>query len=132
MVSGTDSESQTDVNEDGPIIQKIEQDEGTEFEILEHSLPRNTEEKKDVFKTIMCGIGAISCAVLTAIDGKDLLSSVVECSKSFSSLISRNPILNEIKTKLGNNNFVPYFSEIGLKFKDLLQPRQSKVYARVI
>ena len=132
MVSGTDSESQTDVNEDGPIIQKIEQDEGTEFEILEHSLPRNAEEKKDVFKTIMCGIGAISCAVLTAIDGKDLLSSVVECSKSFSSLISRNPILNEIKTKLGNNNFVPYFSEIGLKFKDLLQPRQSKVYARVI
>ena len=132
MVSGTDSESQTDVNEDGPIIQKIEQDEGTEFEILEHSLPRKDKKKKDVFKTIMCGIGAISCAVLTAIDGKDLLSSVVECSKSFSSLISRNPILNEIKTKLGNNNFVPYFSEIGLKFKDLLQPRQSKVYARVI
>ena len=116
----------TSSTDDEPFIQKIEIDEGTEFEILEHSLPRNEEEKKDVFKTIMCGIGCISCVVLTAIEEKDLLSSVVECSKSFNSLISKNPILSEIKLKLGNNNLVPYFSEIVLGFKDLLQPK--KVY----
>lgn len=115
-------------DDDAPIISMIEKKDDTELMIVNREVSKNADEKKKVFKTIVCGIGVISCAELTAVEEKDILSSVVECAKSFGSLISRDPILQEIKLKLGNNNLVPYFSEIALKFKDALQPSTTKIY----
>lgn len=116
------------LDDEPPVIKMIETSEDKEFKISRRSIPDNPEDKRNVFKTIICGIAGISCAELVGVEEHDILSSAVECAKTFGLLISRNPVLTEIKKILGNNNFIPYFSEIGWKFRETLQPSKNKVY----
>lgn len=116
------------LDDEPPVIKMIETSEDKEFKISRRSIPDNPEDKRNVFKTIICGVAGISCAELVGVEEHDILSSAVECAKTFGLLISRNPVLTEIKKILGNNNFIPYFSEIGWKFRETLQPSKNKVY----
>ena len=116
------------LDDEPPVINMIENNEEMEFSISKRRIPDNREDKRKVFKTIICGIAGISCAKLVGVEEHDILSSAVECAKTFGLLISKNPILNEIKKILGNNNFIPYFSEIGWKIRENLKPKKNKVY----
>lgn len=110
---------------DVPFVQKIETDKDMdEFVIEEKYVPKTKDKKNVVFESIICGISVISCAVMTSIDFKDILSSSVDCAKSLSTLISKIPTLQDIKLKLGDNNFVQYFIETSLYFKNLTQQKK--------
>ena len=137
--SSFEFEGANDVDEAPLIVKENHRQEPEIFHVESHAMPVEENGKKRAFCTMICGVSVISCAVLTAIHGQNVMSVAVSCAKSFGALISKSTLLEEIKNKLGNN-LLPYFVQVGMTalgvvgakkiFED--QPNDEVAIAKVI